>query len=365
MKTQKFLSLVLVLVMIISSLSVFATGAFAAADKWDGKTANVKWYVAPTTAGVFEIKTAADLYGFTLISCARDRNSTINLDSKVYYDANYNVIFDKNLIGTASSVAGQSFKGQTIKLAADIDLDNHPFIPIGSSGSFQGVFDGQGHTISNLYENYTVTRHTGQSSPQFYYGLFAYIAVQAEVKNVKVVNAVFDIDMPEDCCTNVRLFCGGIVGSLHNESVSKITDCSIDGLTINFKPHSSYLPVTTDTGFTQSSYIGAIAGRVYTATEHKNNKVTDFALNIQGDKNLILIDDSYVFGALHSQTAASGFTNCSVTLKQVNSGDNNQGGSNEGNNPDTGDFTTVAIAVVAMISLAGAAVVISKKRTNR
>ena len=47
-----------------------------------------------------------------------------------------------------------SFAGKTIKLASDLNLNNLPWTPIGSwDYTFDGTFDGQGHTIYNLNIN--------------------------------------------------------------------------------------------------------------------------------------------------------------------------------------------------------------------
>lgn len=56
--------------------------------------------------------------------------------------------------------AGNTFEGKTIKLISDIDLhgvdeNENPisFRPIGDKSPFKGTFDGQGHTIENLYQS--------------------------------------------------------------------------------------------------------------------------------------------------------------------------------------------------------------------
>ena len=56
--------------------------------------------------------------------------------------------------------AGNTFEGKTIKLNSDIDLysedeNGNPisFRPIGDKAPFKGTFDGQGHTIENLYQS--------------------------------------------------------------------------------------------------------------------------------------------------------------------------------------------------------------------
>ena len=62
-----------------------------------------------------------------------------------------------------------SFKDQTVKLTADIDLQNEEWTPIGNiEAFFQGTFDGQGHTISNL----KITKGTSNIAANCYIGFF-------------------------------------------------------------------------------------------------------------------------------------------------------------------------------------------------
>lgn len=80
-----------------------------------------------------------------------------------------NVDASSYVISTASQLAGLaklvtmdhvSFRGKTVYLGADIDLKGHQWFPIGCNednywqdSPFEGVFDGQGHVVSNLYIN--------------------------------------------------------------------------------------------------------------------------------------------------------------------------------------------------------------------
>ena len=90
----------------------------------------------------------------------------VGLDS----EGNYVVTADAGLAWVAANVAANDgFAGKTIKLDADVDLSTvknmgNSFAPIGSTGerddrnrlvceAFKGTFDGQGHTISNLYQS--------------------------------------------------------------------------------------------------------------------------------------------------------------------------------------------------------------------
>lgn len=54
----------------------------------------------------------------------------------------------------AASPSVETFAGKTITLTSDIDLANLAWTPIGSwNNPFEGTFDGQGYTISNLFIN--------------------------------------------------------------------------------------------------------------------------------------------------------------------------------------------------------------------
>lgn len=82
--------------------------------------------------------------------------------------------------------AGTTYSGATVKLAADINLNNEEWTPIGNSAhAFQGTFDGQNYVISNLSIN------TPKNS---YVGLFGF-TTNGEIKNLTVENAKVSGDL--------------------------------------------------------------------------------------------------------------------------------------------------------------------------
>ena len=94
-------------------------------------------------------------------------------------------------IGTAAELrtlatevkSGTTHSGDTINLTADIDLggSSNPWTPIGTSSyPFAGIFDGNGHTISNLYVD--------QASS--YIGLFGKIASSSTISDLSVNGSV-------------------------------------------------------------------------------------------------------------------------------------------------------------------------------
>lgn len=115
------------------------------------------------------------------------------------------------IVGGMNGQTRDSFEGDTVKLLADVNLNdgeeengNHIFYPIGyyyngdSSApsstvySFEGTFDGMGHTISNFYQNTWEIK--GDYDANYYkdaMGLFGYV-VNGTIKNLTVNN--FDSD---------------------------------------------------------------------------------------------------------------------------------------------------------------------------
>ena len=132
--------------MLISLLPVTALAGEAA---WNGTTVDTSWYNDSATE--FTISDSADLAGLAqLVNEGPDGGSPV------------------------------SFQGKTIKLSADIDLGGKEWTPIGKSGKpFQGIFDGNEKTISNLVIN---------SPTQSDVGLFGFTQ-SGEVKNFTLRNA--------------------------------------------------------------------------------------------------------------------------------------------------------------------------------
>ena len=97
----------------------------------------------------------------------------------------------------ASSALHWTFKDYTITLAGDINLAEHYWTPIGSSGCyFEGTFDGGNHTISGLTVKSSDT--TLGLFGEVYYGT---------VKDVTLAGASISIGS-----TNNAIYIGGIAG---------------------------------------------------------------------------------------------------------------------------------------------------------
>ena len=114
---------------------------------------------------------------------------------------------------------GNAFAGKTVKLTADIDLNNEPWTPVGQTGAttFNGVFDGQEYTISNLNVN-----SEAQTGAHYSSGLFGWVeshtAGRGHIKNVKINGATIV----------GHHNCGALVGYITQET-ALVENCHVTG----------------------------------------------------------------------------------------------------------------------------------------
>jgi len=179
---------------------------------------NVEWYDENKTE--FTITTADELFEFALLSS--------------FYD----------------------FKGQTIKLGADIVVNEGDASEWGTAfpekvwdkpiDSFAGTFDGQGHTISGIYCMGFLYKCSGKGLKPLPAGLFSNTKPECVIKNFKLVNSYFCGDLQDGAGTisacgggtfdsiysnatlvSYKYWNGGIIGKA-TESTT-ITNCWFDG----------------------------------------------------------------------------------------------------------------------------------------
>lgn len=154
-----------------------------------------------------------------------------------------------DLLGLAQLAQENDFAGKTIKLAADIDLTDISWTPIGQhkNGSnatvgvvFAGTFDGDDHTISGL-----TIAFTGKEG---YQGLFG--TVSGTIKNLVLADATISGTASNNRIGSVAgalkggtlesihstaaidvsaNFVGGLVGSVEGSDKSTIKNCSFSG----------------------------------------------------------------------------------------------------------------------------------------
>ena len=202
-------------------------------DTWNGKY-SIAWFLKNPEADEFILSTAEDFAGLAKLV---DRDVDSELPQNITLPVN--------------------FEGKTIKLDTDLDLyledeNGEPvcFDPIGSYRKdlvFKGTFDGQGHTISNLYQN------TWALDNGYYYGdlgLGLFGAVQsAHIKDLVIDGA--DVSGESALCGTIvavaedttfenitvknagvadyQYYSGGIVGWASGEV--NVINCNIDAST--------------------------------------------------------------------------------------------------------------------------------------
>ena len=110
-------------------------------------------------------------------------------------------------IQTKAGATTKTFKGETVVLANDIDLQGAEWEPIGDATKFfEGTFDGKDHTISN----YKVTEKAG------HVGLFG--NARATIKNLKV--------------NNVTLKANHYAGAIVGQGYCRIDKCHAENINI-------------------------------------------------------------------------------------------------------------------------------------
>ena len=164
---KKLLSLLLALCLVMALVPMTAFAEGTSVDNWDG-SADTSWYTSAPDASEYHISTAEQLAGLAQL---------VNTDP-----------------GTTN------FAGKTFYLENDLDLSGHEWISIGTvlggdypEYSFCGVFDGQGHVISNLYSHESYIEGADESHNLLRNALFGSV-YNGEVKNLGVANAEIWID---------------------------------------------------------------------------------------------------------------------------------------------------------------------------
>ena len=189
-------------------------------------------------------------------------------------------------IGTAEEFAaigkiithGFSYEGMTVYLESDLDFSGMHYDPIGySSNEFDGVFDGQGHTFSNVIV---------KTSAWYRVGLFGSLA-GATVKNVVIDDSCLFTD--EFSVVPGYLYIGSLSGMCYTydrpcifENIVNMADVAFIGSIVSklmlggivgevdlYNSYTSYLRncvnygSVTHSGNNRNSYIGGIIGNSY------------------------------------------------------------------------------------------------------
>ena len=155
---------------------------------------------------------------------------------------------------------GNTYSGKTVKLAADINLNNKLWTPIGQTGSttFAGIFDGNGKTLYNL--NIDNTANTSEYGAA---GLFGWVEQHSGSNSIK--NLTID-----GVTINSHRYSGAVAGWIN----IPVTNCVVKNVTIN----CSYYNDDTD-----GTKVGALVGYADNKSALTGNTVENAVLNAYGD----------------------------------------------------------------------------------
>lgn len=135
-----------------------------------------------------------------------------------------------NAIGTRQEQTGTNYEGKVFRLTADLDFGQQPINIIAADpASFNGIIDGNGHSLNNYVLDITST----------YRAPIGVLAASGEIRNL-TANGTQTVTM-----TSGNAYTGGIVAKCYG----KITNC-----------------VNKSTITSKRGYVGGIAGYAYTGS---------------------------------------------------------------------------------------------------
>ncbi len=176
---------------------------------------------------------------------------------------------DPYLIATGAQLAylaksvneGNAYSGKVIALAADVDLNDLEWTPIGNSHdhTFEGIFDGKEHIISNL----SITRRMefqyeytkGRFTTVCVLGLFG-VCRNATFKDLSLSKAY--ISVPESDASNVAVYVGILTGEMLVD-----LSCSASGIQVS---EASIHQATGGLGTHLGGIIGTVVGKTEEST---------------------------------------------------------------------------------------------------
>ena len=178
-----------------------------------------------------------------------------------------------------------TYEGWTIKLAADINLNNQQWTPIGKGEFFKGVFEGNNHTISNLKYSF--------DGEDYYVGLFGNLQ-DATVKNLTINNV--DIHLHgEGTWGHIGAVAGWAEGKSVLDSINITGSVKIEG---QMEAEGSHR-------------IGAIVGG------NQSGEVSFTNITVDAEENSYVKGHAYVGGIAGQLQGKATFENCSSNINVI------------------------------------------------
>lgn len=196
--------------------------------------------------------------------------------------------------GTAEGVDQSDFSGKTVKLGADIELNDvswfdlwgnsvtpqrFPSIANSESYPFNGTFDGQGHVIRGLFI-------TCPNPDNDKYGLFGYLGADADVHDVVLEKA---------CIVKQRASDAGLLAA---SSKGKVTRCGAEGKIVS----SIIESYTCDGGLIGVAESGSSTSECYALVDMdvRDDKCSGLVGTLKG-----ALANSFVRGSIHYSAAGA------------------------------------------------------------
>ena len=205
----------------------------------------------------------------------------------------------ESLFAFAESVneGGDSWNGQKVCLANDIDLENALWTPIGQTGAttFAGSFDGRGYTIKNLKVD-----SSAQTGGHYSSGLFGWIEIHGS-KYTVIENLNVD-----GVTVTGNHNCGTIVG--YATGSVEIKNCNVTNANINCNVANADA---------NGDKAGVIAGNITAEPETKVTNCTASESTVTAGR-----DAGQLVGAGNTENVTGTATNVSVTANGQGTGAN-------------------------------------------
>ena len=158
---------------------------------------------------------------------------------------------------------GITYEGIYFQLAKDINLSGENWEPIGTKeNAFRGIFNGAGHTISNMH----IVIDAPSLNVVESYGLFASLgggSVKTEIKNINLENPTIEIESFSASNNSTGLNIGSLAGTTYRNT--EINNIIVNDLKIETTMSENYV-IYSNVQF----YVGGIVG-VQTDTAATNN----------------------------------------------------------------------------------------------
>jgi len=315
-----------------SKAAVLVTSNAGAEIVW-GNGNNIEAVAADKINAVWVDDARSDYYDEVAVTGATKRLESAVALNDGFYKVSETEYAINSLTGfkafAASVNNGTTYKGATVKLEADIDLQSEPWTPIGmnadSNKKFYGTFDGQNHTISKLRVGTSYGYADGYTAA----GLFG--ALNGTAKNFTLDGVYVSHISTGNATTNgVAAVAGSIYnkGAIDNVTVrnanvygnrylgiiagyvyGSITNCTVEDVNLKATPNK-----LANGSYDNGDKVGAIAGYFASESVYKieNNTVSGF--DIRGYRDCGAIVGAGNAEVVKNNTATNGSVAADQTI---------------------------------------------------